>query len=368
MKLFIPGPVNVEIDVLHAQTKDMIGHRSKEFRELMKNCSLGLKELLYTKNRVLISTSSGSGLMEGAIRNLVNEKVLVCVNGDFGKKWEKIAISCGKKVTILESEYGKAINKEELISELDKNDYEAVCITLNETSTGIENNLEELVPIIKKKNLLVLVDAVSCMGGKKIEADKLELDVCIASSQKCFALPPGLSFVMVSEEALEKAKTVSNRGYYFDFVELAKEYDANQTPYTPAISLIFSLEEQLKKMKEEGFENRFKRHQELKQLVHDWVEENGFELFADKEYASSTVTCIKNNKNIDFSKVKEMMREKKYVIDTGYKKLNERLITDCKSQTFRIAHMGETTKEEMINFLNELKITIGEMNESINIR
>ncbi|MDD3084106.1 MAG: aminotransferase class V-fold PLP-dependent enzyme, partial [Candidatus ainarchaeum sp.] len=236
MKLFIPGPISIRKEIALAQTKELIGHRSNEFKELMRKCSEGLQKILYTNNRVIISTSSGSGLMEGAIRNCVKEKVLICVCGAFGKKWASIAKACGKNVTILNIEEGKAIKKEDLEKELEK-DFEAVCITLNETSTGIENNLEELIPIIKEKNILVLVDAVSGMCGTKIEVDKLKIDVCLASSQKCFGLPPGLAFASISQEALEKAKTINDRGYYFDFVELAKEYDLEQTPYTPAISL-----------------------------------------------------------------------------------------------------------------------------------
>lgn len=362
MKLFIPGPINVNKEISLSQSKEMIGHRSGEFKELMKNCSTGLQELLYTKNRVLISTSSGSGLMEGAIRSVVNEKVLFCITGAFGKKWAQIAKSNGKQVTILESEWGKPVDKEELKKYLEKENYEAVCITLCETSTGVENNLEELLPILKQKNVLVLIDAVSAMGGKKIEIDKLGVDVCISSSQKCFALPPGLSFAVVSEKAIEKAKTVNNRGYYFDFLELAKEYDENQTPYTPAIGIMYSLEEKLKKMKEEGFDNLFKRHQELKIIVHNWIKENGFELFADEKYASNTITCVKNTKKLDLAKLKQLMKQKGYVIDTGYRKLNTELENKGQLNTFRIPHMGELKQDELKLFLNELKITMEELN------
>ena len=141
MRLFIPRPINVNEKVAFSQTNEMIGHRSNEFKDLMKYCSESLQKILFTNNRVLISTSSGFGLMEGAIRNCVNEDVLVCVCGTFGKKWASLSKSCGKKVGVLEVNAGKAIQKKELEEALNKKNYEAVCITLNETSTGIENNL-----------------------------------------------------------------------------------------------------------------------------------------------------------------------------------------------------------------------------------
>ncbi|MDD4250690.1 MAG: alanine--glyoxylate aminotransferase family protein [Candidatus ainarchaeum sp.] len=363
MKLFIPGPISVSEEIAITQTKEMISHRSSEFKELMKECSEGLQNILYTKNRVLISTSSGSGFMEGAIRNTVNKKVLVCVCGAFGKKWAQIATSCGKEVTILNFKEGNAINKEELKNALTKNDFEAVCITLNETSTGIENNLEELVPIIREQNnnILILVDAVSGMGGTRIHVDKLGLDVCLASSQKCFALPPGLAFASVSEKVLEKAITIKDRGYYFDFVELAKEYDENQTPYTPAVGLMFALQEQLKLIKKEGIEERFNRHKKLKEITHAWVRDNGFFIFSDEKYSSNTITCINNTKKIDLSKLKKAMITKGYFIDTGYRKLNEKLLSEGKDETFRIPHMGELSEEELHKFLDTLKIIMGEI-------
>lgn len=359
MKLFIPGPINVDEKTSNAQTKEMIGHRGKDFQDLMRNCLNGLSEILQTKNKILISTSSGSGLMEGAIRNCVGKKVLVCECGAFGKKWASIAKACGKEVDILKVDEGKAITKELIEEKLNKNEYEAVCITLNETSTGVENNLDELVNVIKEKNMLVLVDAVSAMMGTKINTN--ELDVCLASSQKCFALPPGLSFATISEKALEKSETIKDKGYYFDFVELTKNAEKNQTPYTPAVSLLFALEEKLKKIKEEGIENRFIRHKKLKEITHAWARENGFELFADINYSSNTITCIKNTKKIDMKKVKEKMMEKGYFIDTGYRKLNEKLEQEGKENTFRIPHMGELTEQELRNFLDTLKQTIGEI-------
>jgi aspartate aminotransferase-like enzyme len=359
MKLFIPGPVNVSKKILDKTSQELISHRSQEFRNLFSETTKNLQKILYTKNRVIISTSSGSGLMEGAIRNSVKEKVLVCVTGAFGKKWASIAKNCGKKVEILEVKPGQAITKQLLEEQLEKQEYEAVCITHNETSTGITNPIEELAPIIKNKKMLLLVDAVSSMAGTKIEVDKLKIDVCIASTQKCFALPPGLSVASISEETIEKAKTINDRGYYFDFIELTKNYDKNETPYTPAIGLIQGMNEKIKEIIEEGIENRFEKHKKLAKETREWAKKNGFELFSEEKYSSNTITCIKNNK-LKMQEIKEQMKKKGYLIDTGYRKLNEELIKKGENETFRIPHMGDLTIEELKEMLNEFEKIIGE--------
>lgn len=355
MKLFIPGPVSVSKETIEAMQKEMIGHRGKEFQELFGYCTEELKKIFYTTNRVLISTSSGTGLMEAAIRNCVKENVLICVCGAFGKKWVQIAKSCGKNVDVLETLPGKAIHKEELEKKLKEKNYEAVCITHNETSTGVMNNLEELTPIIKASGALFCVDAVSSAGGAKIEVDKLGIDVCVTSSQKCFSLPPGLSFGTVSEKAIEKAKTIKDRGYYFDFVELAKEYDGQQTPYTPAVGLIFGLKQRLEEMENEGIENIWKRHEEMAKITQEWAKKNKLSLFAEEGYYSNTITCIENTKKINLEELKKALKKRGYVFDAGYRKMNEDLLAQQKNETFRIPHLGNLKIEELKEYLQAIK-------------
>jgi len=356
MKLFIPGPISVPASTMAAMQKEMIGHRGKEFAEVFGVCSAGLKKVFQTKNRVLISTSSGSGLMEGAIRNCVNENVLMLSCGAFGKKWYDIAKSIGKNVDLFEIPFGKAFRAEDLRKKLAESSkkYEAICITHNETSTGVENNIKELAPVVKEHGALLMVDAVSSMGGAKIEVDNWGIDVCVTSSQKCFALPPGLAFASVSEKALEKARTVKGRGYYFDFLELAKDYDTNQTPYTPAVGIIFGLKERVEAMEKEGIENVWKRHATLADETQKWAKSKGMELFAEEGYRSKTVTCIENTKKINLDDVKKKVKARGYVMDGGYRKLNDDLIKKGKADTMRIPHMGDLSIEELKKYLDVL--------------
>ncbi len=355
MRLFIPGPVSISKETNEAMQKEMIGHRGKEFQEIFGQCAEKLKKVFYTKNRVLISTSSGTGLMEAAIRNCVNETVLICSCGAFGKKWVQVAKSCGKNVDVLEEEAGKAIKIKALKEKIAEKNYEAVCITHNETSTGVANNLEEIAPIIKESGALFCVDAVSSAGGAKIEIDKLGIDVCVTSSQKCFSLPPGLSFGVISEKALEKAKNVKGRGYYFDFVELAKEYDTQQTPYTPAVGIIFGLKQRLEEMEKEGIGEVWARHAKLAEITQEWAKENGLQLFAEEGYRSNTVTCIENTKKINLDEVKKGLKKRGYIFDAGYRKMNDDLIAAGKNDTFRIPHMGNLKIEELKEYLQAIK-------------
>jgi predicted phosphoserine aminotransferase len=354
MKLFIPGPVTVSETANKAMQKEMIGHRGKEFAEIFGECTSGLKKVFLTNNRVLISTSSGTGLMEAAIRNCVNNDVLMVECGAFGKKWVDIAKACGKNVDVLHVEPGRAVTKEALKEKLGAKKYEAVCVTHNETSTGIENPLAEIAPLIKDSGALFCVDSVSSMGGAKISVDNWGIDVCLTSSQKCFSLPPGLSFASVSERALEKSKTVKGKGYYFDFVELAKEYDTNQTPYTPAVGIIFGLKAQLMDMMSEGMESVWARHASMASETQKWAIKNGMSLFAEEAHRSNTVTCISNTKKANLEEVKKKLKAKGYVMDAGYRKLNDDLIAKGKPDTFRIPHMGNLSEEELKKYLNAI--------------
>jgi len=334
-KLFIPGPTEVREEVLDAQTQWMIGHRSKEFSGLYGGIIEKLKKFLGTDMHTCVYTSSGTGLMEAAIRNGVDKRVLCCVNGAFSERWAKIAEACGKEVDKLEFGWGNAVKPEALERKLEEKEYEAVTIVQNETSTGVRAKLEELAPIVKKHNALLLVDTVSSLGGDKIDVNLA--DMVLTSSQKCFALPPGLAICTLSDAMLEKSKRAKDKGYYFDLAHMIEYTESkNQTPETPAISLMFALDAELDYMLKEGAEGRYRRHVEMAEHVRNWAKKN-FALFAEPGYESVTVTCVKNTKNIDISALNKTLKDMQ--ISDGYGKL--------KGSTFRIAHMGDLTLKDV---------------------
>lgn len=347
-KLFIPGPVEVYPGVLKAMSTPMIGHRTKEYGELHGAVKSKLQQLLYTKNKIYLSTSSGTGLMEACVRNCVNKRAVHFTCGEFGERWHGISVANGKEADAFKVDLGKAIKPEMVDKELATGKYDTVFITHNETSVGVMNPLAEISDVVKKyPDVLLLVDAVSSMAGVKIETDKWGIDVCLASTQKGFALPPGFAICSVSARALERAKQVKSRGYYFDFVEFDKFDDKNQTPTTPSVSHIFALNYQLDQMLKEGLDNRFNRQKELAKICRTWVTTNGFKLFPEPGYESVTMTTADNTRKIDVKKLNEELGKVGYMISAGYGKL--------KDTTFRIAHMGDTTAQELKELLSTME-------------
>ncbi|MFX0070817.1 MAG: pyridoxal-phosphate-dependent aminotransferase family protein [Candidatus Hermodarchaeota archaeon] len=352
LKLFTPGPVYVPERVLEEMAKPNDTHRSSPYGEMHQLAREGLQKLLYTNNECFIFTSSATGIMEGCMRNLIkkDEKGLVLSIGAFGDRWHQVGLANGKNVVKESVEWGKAISPAFLQEVLNKNKYSVVCIQSNETSTGVYNPLYDLVPIIKDSGALVCVDTTSSMAGVKVEVDKLGIDVCLASVQKCFALPPGLAVCSISENALDKAKEVENRGYYFDFLTFLKSSKKNQTPTTPPIPQIRGLVAQLDYiLKEEGLENRFQRHKQLGLRTRMWVRDISLEMFSEDPNHSNTVSTIRNTLDLDLKEMLYIMLLKGYRLGSGYGSL----VND----TFRIGHMGEITLknlEEMLKILSDV--------------
>src|SRR5258707_11363855 len=336
IRLFIPGPIEVRKEILEAQSGWMIGHRSSDFENLFASVQAKLRQVFYTKSRVYVSTSSGTGLWEAASRNCIRDdkKVLHLVNGAFSERWDYVSRSNGKQVNTLEVDWGKTVKPDQLEAQLKKQSYDAVAIVLNETSTGVKAPLEEMVPIIKQyPDTLILVDAVSIFGGYKIDFDGLGLDVLLTSTQKAMALPPGLAFAAVSDRVLERAKQIKHRGYYFDFIELEAFALKNNTPSTPNISLMYAADKQLDHILAEGLDARFARHEKMAEKVRSWAKGCGFEMFSEEGYHSPTVSAIANTRNVDVAALVKQLKSEGLAMDGGYGKL--------KGKSFRIAHMGD---------------------------
>ncbi len=356
LKLFSPGPVHVPERILQELAKPNDTHRSKPYSEMHQLATEGLQKLLFTKNECLIITSSATGIMEACVRNLVkdDEKVLVLSIGAFGDRWYDIGVSNGKNSTKMGVDWGGAITAEYTKECLSKDNYAVVCVQANETSTGVYNPVDEVVPVIKDHGALACVDATSSMAGVKIEVDKLGIDVCLASVQKCFALPPGLAVCSISQEALDKTSQVNKRGYYFDFAGLDKKNKAYQTPTTPPIPQIRALAAQLDYiLNSEGLEKRFERHTQLGKRTRMWARDMNLDMFPIKEeFCSNTVSTMKNSLNLDLESVVSTLLEKGYRIVNGYGSL--------KNKTFRIGHMGEITLTELEEMLKVLTDIISE--------
>jgi predicted phosphoserine aminotransferase len=343
IKLFIPGPTEVRPEILDAQARWMIGHRMPECADLIRSIQEKLPRVFFTEQTVLITASSGTGLWEAAVRNTVNKKALNCVNGAFADRFRMVTEANGKANEVLDVPWGEPILPEQVAERLAAGGFDAVTLVHNETSTGVTSPVKEIAEAIRRApggdEIMILVDSVSGLAGARLEFDAWDLDVVLSSSQKAFALPPGLAFCAVSERAMAKAKTVANRGYYFDFLELAKSMAKYQTPATPAVSLLYALDVQLEAMMAEGMENRFRRHLAMRDRTMEWAAQQNLSLYAQAGYESPTVTCINNDRGIDIADLNRYLRERGMIISNGYGAL--------KGKNFRIAHMGDTTTAEL---------------------
>ncbi len=350
-RLFIPGPTEVSPENLAALAKPQIGHRSKEFQNLYASVQPKIKQLLETEGRVFLFTCSATGVWEAAIRNLVPNKVLCCMQGAFSDRWATAARANGKEVVELKVDWGKAIHADVIDAALAEGGFDAITVVHNETATGVMNHLEAIAKVVAKhEGVLLLVDSVSAMSGTRIAVDAWGLDVCLAGLQKAFSIPAGLAVASVSERAMERAKTTENRGYYFDFLEMAKYDDKNMTPSTPAIPQINALDAQLTSILEEGIEARYERHAAMAKITQDWASRH-FAIFAEEGYSSPTVTCIENTRGISVADLNTELAKQWVMLSNGYGKLKEK--------TFRIGHMGDTQEWELRGLLATIDRILG---------
>jgi predicted phosphoserine aminotransferase len=360
LKLFLPGPTEVREEILDAQSRWMIGHRMPEAIQLFGRIQGKLQRVFHTQHRVYVTASSGTGMWEAASRNCVAKKVLHCTNGSFGDRWIDVARANGKEVEVLEVEWGRPILPEMVVERLSAGGFDALAFVQNETSVGIANPVRDIAAAVRAMpggdDIIIMVDSVSGLTGMEMEPDLWDLDIVLTSSQKAFALPPGLAFASVSDRAFEKAKTVPYRGYYFDYVEMEKYLVKDQTPATPAISLLYALDAQLDAILAEGLEARWERHIAMRDLVIAWAETHGFTLLAaDEKYASPTVTTINNTHNLSIKELNGFLRTRGMIISNGYGKL--------KDKCFRIGHMGDW----QVSDIKELLVNMNEYLQSVGV-
>ncbi|MCD6248519.1 MAG: alanine--glyoxylate aminotransferase family protein [Hadesarchaea archaeon] len=353
MKLFTAGPVACRPEVLEEMSRQMLSHRSKEYKEVHLETVERLQRFLETENAVFLLPSTGSGVMEATVRNCVRRKMLCCVSGAFGRRYVSIGEANGRDVERLEVELGKPITPDLLDEKLSSvPDVEAVTITYNETSIGLTNPLQELARVVKEHGKLLLVDAVSAMGGIELKVDEWGIDVCFASSQKCFGIPPGLAMTSVSEEALRLSEGAQNKGWYFDFKLFEKYLKEGSTHMTPPIPQVYALRKQLELIEKEGGKQKyFELYLKRSQMINKGIEKLGLSLFPQKGYESPTISCVNAPEGMSGVEVYEEMRKRGFELAKGYRDLKER--------TFRIGNMGYILPEDIEEMLEALGEVLG---------
>jgi len=361
--IMVPGPTNVPDRVMRAMIKPMISHRSSEFRELYDSLTENMRYLFQTQGDVYVLTVSGTGGVECMIGNTINpgDKVIIPVFGLFSERMKEAIIRRGGQPIELSIPWGKAPTADQIKEAVEtEKDAKAIAIVYNETSTGITvRDLPEIGRIAEKNDLLLIVDAVSILGGDDLPVDRWGVDICVTASQKCLACPPGLALFSVSEKAWEIINRV-RRPFYFDMTMMRSFSQKSETPFTPAIPLFYALDEALKIIREERLENRFNRHKICSEAFYDAIEAMGLESFPEEAARSRTVIAFRRPEGIDGAAVRRIMDEKyNVVIAGGAGKLKE--------STLRIGCMGMVSESETlltVNALEKALISLGHNIES----
>ena len=369
----IPGPTPVPEKVLEALGRHPIGHRSKDFQDLIEETTKNLKWLHQTENDVLTITGSGTAAMEAGIVSTLNkgDKVICGENGKFGERWVQVAKQFGLEVIKIEAKWGEPLNPEDfqkILEEDKKKEIKAVILTHSETSTGVINDLKTISSYIRKhKKALSIIDCVTSIGACNVPVDEWEIDIVASGSQKGYMIPPGLSFVSMSEKAWEASKNSDLPKFYLNLKSYKKSLLSNSNPYTPAVNLVFALDVSLKMMKDEGLNKIFSRHERHKAAVSAAAKTLNLKLFANEEYLSPSVTAIQIQE-LDAEKFRKKIKEKYDILLAGGQ-------DDLKGKIFRVGHLGYVNDRDIISVIaaigntlvQEDKITATRVGEALKV-
>lgn len=353
-ELRIPGPTPCPEEVLQAMTKQMINHRGEEFAGILSGVTEKLKQLFQTKNDVFLLTGSGTGGLEAAVVNSLSpgDRVLSVSIGVFGERFASIAQSFGAEVTPLRFEWGKAADTDSIRQALQADaGIKAVLVTHNETSTGVTNDLASISQVVKEFDKLLLVDAISSLGSIELPVDEWQCDVLVTGSQKGWMVPPGLAMISVSEKGWQAHADARMPRFYWDFTAAKNYLGKGQTPWTPAVSIVYALSVSLEMMLKEGLTNIVARHARVADAARSGVKALGLPLFADEKYASNTVTSVAAADGLDTKKLLRILREEHGVVLGGGQRTLD-------GKIFRIGHLGWVTEADIEKVMSALKVAL----------
>ena len=355
--LFSPGPTMLPQDVILKMAEPIMHHREADYEAIFQEVREGLRYLFQTKNEVLVFVSSGTGAMEGTVSNLLTsgDKALVVRGGKFGERWEEICRAYGIEVKPIDVEWGEAVDPN-VIEESLKEDaaIRAVFTQATETSTGVVHPVREIAEITGGyEETVIVVDAITGIGALDIPMDAWNLDVVVSGSQKALMLPPGLSFVALSEKAWRFVDRSNLPKYYFDFRRELESAGKNQSTFTPAITLVVGLRESLRRIRHEGLEAIFARHDLLARATREAVKALGLELFAE-ESPSNALTAVKIPERIGANEIKSRLFEKFGITVAGGQ-------DQARGKIIRIAHLGYYGPLDMVMVISALEMLLAEM-------
>ena len=368
MNLRIPGPTPLPDRVRDAGRRQMVNHRGPEFRELISRVTERLKTAFETRNDILIVTASGTGGLEAAIVNFVSpaDAVLAVSIGSFGDRFAKIASTYGADVTKMDVEWGRAADPDLVAEKLrtmarDGHPAKAILLTHNETSTGVENPLRDLAAAVRdaSPDTLLLIDAISGLGAVPFDTDDWALDVVATGSQKSWMSPPGLAMISVSERAWSAAAEAKMPRFYFDLAKARKSLATGETPWTPAVGVLFALDVALEMLESEGYPQIFARHAACADAARAGLHGLGFRLFADPAHASQTVTAAWLPEEVEWAALNKHMRSRGLVVAGGQDRLTGHIL--------RIGHLGSVVPGDVADAVEVIGDSLGEVGRDVDV-
>ena len=356
-QLRVPGPTPLPERVVRSMSRPMIDHRGPEFAEVLSEITSGAKRVFKTGNDLVLLTASGTGGLESAVANLVSagDEVVCALCGNFGERFAALASAYGADVTRLEAEWGQPVDPDDLAHVLAGHPKaNVVLLTHNETSTGLTNPLQHLARVARDAGRIVVVDGVSSISSIAIETDAWGIDVAVSGSQKGWMAPPGIALVTISERAwAQQAKARSPR-FYFDWKEAKTWADKGMTPFTPAVSVAFALQEGLRMIEEEGIDNVYSRHARLARATQSGLQALGFQLFALDGYRSNTVTSAVPPAGLDVAALRRALHDKYgVVIAGGQGKMSGKMV--------RVGHLGAVAEGDVVQVIWAIEQALEEL-------
>ncbi len=356
-RLFTPGPTPIPESVMLAMAEPIIHHRNPEFVSVLTSVNENLKYLFQTKNPVLTLTSSGTGAMEASVANLLSpgDKAVFVNLGKFGERWGEIMKAYGVEPIEIKVEWGTAPSAKIVLDALEKNSSaKAVFLTHSETSTGVFTNIKEIAAAVHAKyDIAVVVDGITSIGCHEMRFDEWGLDVIVTGSQKGLMIPPGLAFATLSDRAKKMMETSKLPKYYFSFKKALKAHADNDTPFTPAITLVVGLEKALRMIREETVEHIWHHHKVLSEAVRNGCEAIGLKLFGSP--ASHAVTSVNVPEGVEYSKFNKLLKQKYGITTAGGQE-------HLKGKIFRVSHLGYYDEIDIVGVVAALEWTLHDLN------
>lgn len=351
-RLFTPGPTPVPEETLLELARPVTYHRSAEAKAILAEMTEDLKYVFQTKNTVLTLTASGTGGMDAAVSSSLaaGEKAILLTAGRWGERWQGILKAYGANLVVVKVDYGQAVTPEMLAKALAEHpDAKLVLATLSETSTGVGHDIAGFGKLVAKTDALLAVDAISGLGAMECSTDDWGIDLCVTGSQKALMLPPGLAYVAVSEKAWKKIDATPVRNFYLDLRRYRKAIAESDTPFTPANTLIKAQRASLKRIRAEGIENLWARHERMASACRAAVSAMGLSLFAERP--NSGLTVISVPAGLDGSAVlKKLEKQHGYKLADGQDSM--------KGKIWRLSHMGYTDAFEVLGAIAAIELVL----------